>query len=322
MPSTFTLPASWTLGAARTLGDAMTLVMAVPAGKTIYFNELQPETSMRNARLSDHVGSAAQMSFIVNQEALEDTTLRIILTKSILGGYCTLNSKKNAPYKHPYLPGMFAKDIIECVPFETQDATTAQAWGNYNLCKITISFESLNYPVNETNNLTLAPYNTNWVEYKWTSSSNRVSIPTGWYRFTTGAFSPLPSSYGTWLVAPYTNLQMTIYQCTRAMVFGLGADAYNLKIYGSQFVGLCNQSAFAGLAAESLLLDSIEVNPFQDWLGDKYYNVRLNWIYNEKTWNKAPDPGGSWESIKYVLGAGKPFETFLAAAFIQTLNPF
>ena len=313
----FVAPNSWFTNGTQ-LQNAVTPVYPIPSGKTIWFCELGDKLSTRNARLSNHVGSAAQMSFAVNQDALEDPTLREILLKSLLGGYCATTNKKVKPWQHPFLPGLYAKDIVECVSLEQNPSSPQKVWSNYNLCKLTLSFESLNYPVDQAYSISGA-YNPNWIEWRGKAGSNRVSIPTGWYEFNSGAYDGYPATFGAWTTAPYTQIECTIY-CVKRSLF-MGSDALNQIPLGASNVGLVNQLPFVGKPAESLLLDSIEYQPYTDYLGNQLFNVRLNLIYNEWTWNKQPDPSGSVEGIEYVVGGSKPFNTFLLGAYITSLNP-
>lgn len=315
--SVFVPPTSWTLDNATLLASAVTPIASIPAGKKIYFTEIAPEVSLRNARLSQQVNSAAHMAFAVNQDVFEDNTLCEIFTKSVLGGYSALNNKKNKPMKHPFFKGLWAKDIISVTSMEAQDNTTNQYWQNYNLCRVDISFESLSYPVDQANGTGMFPYNPNWIEFKYTSGSNRVSTPVGWYRFEGGI---LPATFGTWKTQPYTNIQMTIYQCKRNPLFNVGDPTGIKPLYASN-VGQVNANAWGDCAAETLLLDSGEVQPWQDWLGNKLYNVRLNLIYNEWGWNKTLTAAGNIERIVYFVGGGPPFVSFPFSALVNSLNP-
>lgn len=330
MSSTLYPPISF-LANPRTLGQAMPLnpiVAMIPDGQIIYFVEVETDYSGRNARLSNHLGSATQMEFIVNQTAFENKTLLTILTKALLGGYFNPASiggvgvpYKSYPYQHPYFSGMYAKDIIECVPFQPENSSPGQVWGNYNLCKITVSFESLNYPVSAPSSIN-DDYNPNWIEWKWEASSNRISIPLLWYKFTTGGFIGTPSSYGAWIVAPYANISATIYMCSHSNVMGIAAGPLALQPFVAQFLGQVNSAPFGGCPVQTLLFDSMEINRYTDWLGQRLYNVRLNFIFNYYGWNTAPDPSGAWNKVVFAVGGALPFPTTSIKAIVQSLNPF
>ncbi len=317
----FVVPISWRGGNGRYLEQACTQTAISIPSRTIYFEEISPEVSLRDARLSQQVGSAAVMSFAVNQDALESNINREIFTKAILGGYATTNNKKNIPYKHPYLPGLYAKDIISYTPLETQTSTAGQVTSNYNLCKVTISFESFNYPVDKTTSAGGDDYNPNWIEFKYESGSNKQSIPTGWYEYGgMGLFAGVPATFGMWKNQPYTNFSMTIYQCNRGQVFGI--NPLSVKPVLATFIGYVNNVLFASCFAETILFDSMAINPWTDWLGNQLYNVRLNFIYNENGWNNALDPSGTVTPIQYVIGGLGPFEATGFKTLIQSLNPF
>lgn len=315
------LPNSMKLGNnPRYLQDAVTPCIAIPGGKIILFSELQNEgasPSLRQGRLSTNNNSATVMSFVVNQEVFEDPLLLEIFTKSLLGGYSPTLAKKVTPWKHPYL-NMYAKDIVELTPFEFVNTPANQVWMEYNLCKVTINFETLPYGMGYARNIG-DDYNRNFCSIVLQGSSQRVSIPTGFYVYADGVFEP--AAFGAWSSQPTGAVQFTLYNCPRSAVFGLGANAFAVKPFWSSFHGQVNQNLFAGCPAQTLLFDSSQTQVYRDWLNTELYNVKLNFLYNEWTWNATMSMTGVVRPLRFVLGASQPFSTFLVSSMINLINP-
>lgn len=321
---TFIIPQSWQQKL-RTLSDLKTPISPIPAGKQIYVYEMTDDVATRAVRLSNNVNSASVMSFAVNQEVFQDEVLYEIFTKTILGGYSPLIGKKVTPLRHPYLgldkAGLFAKDIVEITSFEYLGNDADKVWANYNLAKVTINFETLDYPVG----VPYSPadnFNTNFIKINIQSSSSRVSTPVGWYKFTAGDFINLPALFGSWYTQPLSNIQMTIYHCTRDMLYGVGADATNFKQFYTAYHGYVNSVNFGGWTAGQLLFDTAEIQPYRDYLGTELFNVRLNFVGNQWGFNKSISPGGSIDPIGYVVGGTAPFTSFPFKSFVSLLNPF
>jgi len=304
-------------------------IYAIPDGKKIYFTELIDDDgckSTRDFRLSNNVNSAAIMSYVVNEEVFENETLTEIFTKSVLGGYSATTNKKHKPMKHPYLgnknpntEGLYAKDFISVTPFEFVDTDTAKTWMNFNLCKVTINFETLEYPVNQL--YSQSGYNPNFIRKVATSASNRISTPTGWYRFIAPSdYAGFPATFGSWFTQPNTAIELTIYHVTHAQLFGGGND-FNLIPTFAQFIGNVNVAPFANIPAQKLLLDSSQYQPYYDWLGNRLFNVRLFLLFNEWGWNKSITPGGSIDPIGFIGSNTGPFPTFAMSSVINGLNP-
>lgn len=305
----------------RLLQQAKTPVYPIPNGKKIYFTEMCDSVSTRQSRVSNNVNSASLMTFAVNQEIFEDEILIEIFTKTILGGYCLTTNKKETPYAHPYFTGMFAKDFVEVIPMEYVTTEDDLNYATYNFCKVTINFESLEYPVDQDYPLAGSDvYNPNFIRLVNTNSSNRISTPIGWYKFIDGAYSGYPATFGSWFVQPYTNLEMTIYHCTHDQVYGVG-NTFHLIPKWNDLIGQVNLNPFGGCAAGKLLFDTAMVQPWTDYLGNKMYNVRLYFIYNNWGWNKSIDPGGNISSVAYVVGGSRPFSSFLMQSLVNSLNP-
>lgn len=305
----------------RYLQDALTPCIAIPGGKVILFSEIQNEgasLSSRQGRLSTNGNSAAVMSFVVNQEVFEDPLLLEIFTKSVIGGYSPTLGKKVTPYKHPYL-NMYAKDIVELNPFEFVTTPANQVWMTYNLCKVTINFETLPYGMGYARNVG-DDYNRNFCKIVLQGSSQRVSIPTGFYVFSDGVL-PVPCAFGAWFSQPTGAIEFQFYSCPRSAVFGGAANAFAMKPFWSANHGKVNQFPVGGCAAQTLLFDSSQTQVYRDCLNTELYNVKLNFLYNEWTWNKTIDMAGAIRPMRFVLGVAQPFDNFLMAQMLALINP-
>jgi len=298
-------PRSWGVGANnRYLKDVVggnLITNSVPK-EQIKFNEVGEDRAPRDARLSTGVGSAAIMQFAVNSDAwYAPATLRVI-TKGILGGYDLTTNKKYRPYQHPYYPGMYAKDIVNVQEISPNTPLPGNKVYNYAVILLTVSFETPAYPVNLTTPVD-SSWNPNWVTIRQKATNQKVTNPIGLYVFEGTLF---PAQFGTFKIMPTAWFEMIIHQVNNLKIFD-NISPPNLVTKYTPFFGYINSVEWAGAKAESLLLDSMELSePYYDWLGTQLYNVKVNLIYNDWTWNKQPDPQGILRKMVSVLGAPAP----------------
>lgn len=330
------LPTSWTaVGNTRSkqLGDWTDLVAPVPDGKKIYFHEFTPDTSSRNVRFSRGVDSAAVMEFLINTDALTDPTLMPILTKSIIGGYWQPDGKKHAPFQHPFYNagedtsgGMYAKDIVQCV--DMGSAESNGLIGDYNVSKLSISFETNPYWVDLDYNPISDDFNPNWLIFENRATNNRVSTPIGLYRFKDEA--PVPSVYrklpcvtGNFFTQPMDYLQIRFLEVPDTFLYTLGGF---LVQFSSSF-GLVNDDEFGGCPTDTLLLDGIETRTYSDWLGNLMHEVTCSIMYNGDGWNNVRNPSGQPNPVEYFAAdpsTGSRRQPFLETSFkvfFDQLNP-
>lgn len=329
------LPTSMiTVGNTRSkqLGDWMDLVAPVPSGKMIYFNEYTPDTSSRNVRFSRGVDSAAVMEFLVNTDALVDPTLMPILTKSIIGGYWRGDGLKHTPFPHPFYNagdsagGMYAKDIVQVI--DMGSAESNKLYGNYNVSKITISFETNPYWVDLEYNPVSADYNPNWLIFENRATNNRVSTPIGLYRFQDAA--PVPSVYrklpcmtGNFFTQPMDYLQLKFLEVPDSFLYTI--DGFLIQ-FASSF-GLVNDAEFGNCPQDTLLLDGIETYTYSDWLGNLMHTVTCSILYNGDGWNNVRNPSGQPNPVEYFAadpGTGSRRGPFLETSFkvlFDQMNP-
>lgn len=298
----------------------------VPDGQEIFLTELQGEKGMstRDGRISNFTNSQFTKTYITNQECFEDDILCAILTKTILGGYLPESVFPDVPKIVPmaYSPNggifAFAKDIGNIFPFQPNKVIDGESELTYTLCRLTVGFETLPYPV-DLDFSADGDYNPNFMLWEESSTSTKVSISTGWYSFQAGVFNAKPAMLGMYLNAPLTYHTVTIFHVRDTELFGL--DTTNkLNIVSPNF-GKVNAAPFAGMSAEKLMLDSAEFQIWKDWLDQTYYNVRLHLVYNDWGWNKLPTPNGTVETVGYVLTGSKPWPTFDMRSMFLNLNP-
>lgn len=320
-----TLPRSWANNS-RQLSQFVTPIIPLPGSKKIPLNELTDDQAPRHARLSTGVTSAATMQFATSYEAVSDSTLMPILTRSIVGGYYM--GKKYVPMKHPLFPMLYAKDIVELTFLGVEDSGMEKI-APYSTAILTVNFESRPYPI-EAPTSPNDDYNPNWVEKTMRATNARVTIPTGYFAINSGPYRNFPAMLGSWITQPQQFIELSIYETPQTAFF---TAANQLKIIQSSSFGLVNKGlgaggvgGFAGCNPETLLLDSIAYRPYLDWLGQELCDVRVSLIYNDWGWNKQPDPGGVLQPVVYrglaLSGTNSPFATFDMKAFFLGINPF
>lgn len=296
----------------------MTLVGSIPAGQKIYFNDVKDQ---RNELWCTDKPSAATMQFAVNSDALRDPIRRRILHDSLLGGFSNVDDKKHTPFKHPYAPGLYAKDVVNIEPkaSNTRPSGGAPNFLEYSVDYITVNFESRTYPV------ALAysqgdDWNPNFVDVELRPSSVRTQAPLGWFVFTTGSFINRSSLLGNFKSMPAATLVLTIHQVKFDWVFTGGSGS--LYPFFMPFFGQVNTQSFAGWGAEKLLLDGGEYRPYFNMMGERLCDIRLVFACSDWGWNKSVDSGGSVESIRFIGGGDvRPFPTFGLSTMIAALNP-
>lgn len=317
-----TLPTSWpTKG--KKLGDWTTVQGGmIPGEKVIYWNEVTPDISARNLRLSRDVGSAATMEFYTNTDAITDSTLMTILTRSILGGWDTVTSQKLIPFKHPFFPSLHAKDIVN--QQDMGNSETLGLYGSYSVTKLTVSFESLPYGVDLDYNPDSDDYNPNWLVTPFKGTNNRIGLPIGLYRYTAAApvpFDSKPCMLGNYFVQAMNYFTVKFMEVPASLLIEEG-----LMPTVSGF-GLVNDRDFAGCDAGTLLIDNVDSDQYSDWTGNFMYIVNAYIIYNGDGWNTQRTPAGTVADIEYIVpdpatGTRKrPFRSFDFRTFFDNLNP-
>ncbi len=317
------IPTSWSThqGLFTTI---ITPITAFTGGTTAYLTEVTADVSTRNSRLSNNTTSAAVMSFWTDNSIFTNQHNMEVFTKSILGGYSelntTINNRKSASMQHPLFNGMFAKDILEIIPVApTESESTQYNYGNYDVAKVTISFESLQYSPGAIEYSPDAPYNPNWMQIEQPKAScQRISTPVGWYQINSGPFTSFPALSGRFLVQPTNYLEVTFYQVPNSFIFD---DGFSLANGYLNMFGKVNSAAFAGIDQYKLLFDGMALQTWYDWAGNYQHNVKCIFLINDWKWTSGPDPAGNIQPIVFVGGTSLPFETFDINSLFEGLNP-
>jgi hypothetical protein len=125
---------------------------SIPGEKAILFFEAYQESgdAFTDERISFDQNSAAMLRAWTNWESVSDITLAQILRSTLIGGqYCPSGAspKKVTPQVHPYLPGLFCKDIVSvqsiaCGPSDFAGIDTPIP---FQLALLTLSYTSRPY---------------------------------------------------------------------------------------------------------------------------------------------------------------------------------
>lgn len=289
-------------------------------GKKILFFEAYQESGdgFNDERISFDQNSAAMTRAWVNWDAVSDPALARILRTSLIGGWYPPGNKKVAPLVHPYLPGLFVKDIVSvqsvaCGPQGFHGITTSIP---FQLALLTLSYSSRPYPVNSSN--LSNGYNPNWLEVQVRSANNHITLPFGLVAFDgTG----LPSAPGHYLTQGITYLTFIFHDVPASKLFTGGG----LRPVFSDDLGKVNDTTVFGCSTGTLLADSAVCEPYGDYFDASliHYDVTLNCIYNSIGWNKQIDYQGNYNLVHIVGAPGsRPYTPVnFINSFFNSINP-
>lgn len=303
--------------------QTLTLCDTPSGGKKILFFEAYQENGdgFGDERISFDQDSAAMTRAWVNWDAVSDPQLARILRTSLIGGWYAPLNKKIAPLVHPYLPGLFVKDIVgvqsvACGPQGFRGTTTSIP---FQLALLTLSYTSRPYFVNAPTAYDNGnQYNPNWVEQQVRSANNHITLPFGLVSFDT---TNLPSAPGHYLTQGITYLTFIFHDVPGSLLF----TGSNIKPVFSDFLGQVNKNTFFNLPEGTLLADSAVCEPYGDYFapGIKHYDVTLNCIYNSIGWNKQIDYQGNYNLVHITGAPGvRPYlECDFLSTFFNSINP-
>lgn len=311
--------------------QTLTLCDTPPGGKKILFFEAYQENGdgFGDERISFDQNSAAMTRAWVNWDAVSDPDLARILRTSLVGGWYAPGNKKVTPLVHPYLPGLFVKDIVNvqsvaCGPGSFHGITTSIP---FQLALLTLSYASRPYFVNQPSRTEGGvPYNPNWVELHTKSANNHLTLPFGTVTFDTPVLGQyLPSAPGHYLTQGISYLTFIFHDIPGSLLYR-GNDA---KPVFADFLGQVNHSAIFGCAPGTLLADSADCEPFGDYYDESvnHYDVMLNCVYNSVGWNKQITHLGQYDLVHIGPGAAgaNPVRPYLDCNFLtiffNTINP-
>ena len=270
------------------------------------------------------------------------------LYTTILGGYWQDGSgsgvaglRHQPPLRHPYVPGMWATEITDVTFKKYQDEVTDTenglhgSFAAYEVAFVTILYQTLPFSINRDVSGG-SKFNPNWISIENHASNTYVNAAIGGYRWAEGPWVNLPTFTGLYIRKPEGRYQVTIHNVIQDLIFtGSGApwDSLLLRtpdvtltgssktVVGSP-AGFCNSGAFMGCQAETLLLDSVDLLPVGDLGGaSRYYDVRLQLLYNGWGWNRMLDPFNRLYKIKSYGGGMPPYSTIDFDKMFDNFNP-
>ncbi len=305
----------------------------VPDGKQILFFEAYQESgdAFTDERISFDQSSAAMLRAWTNWDAVSDTTLAQILRSTLIGGQyvpTSGSSKKVTPQQHPYLSGLFCKDIVSvqsvaCGPGDFAGIRTPIP---FQLALLTLSYTSRPYALGASPGYDNGnQYNKNWVELQVKSANQHVTTPFGIFEFDSDSSVPAnsrgkPAQLGNFLTQGITYLTFIFHDVLHTQLYGSGILP---QIAGS--LGHVNGSTFFSLPAETVLADTATTECWGDYFQPfiNHYDVTVNFIYNSFGWNTSPDYSGTFSKIHYQGSpTARPYlpDNFLQNIF-NILNP-
>lgn len=304
-------PASWT----TQLSDFVTYV-GTPTG-TIYWNEAVDSQGLYSARHSINSAGQSTMTFWTGWDTIQNNYQ--VMVQSVLGGYSSVNTQRNPPMVHPYLPKQFATDIAGIQQVCVDGSSADDGLGDYVAALVTVNFQDLPYTAGSGSDGSKAP---NWLTTTARGTNNRLSVPLGWYSFQSGTFSGFPAQFGTFYNQGLEFIDVTFRQVPAAKVFSSGS-LYSVANY----FGSVNSDTFLGYPAGSILCDSADnglgyTNGFDTML----FDFTMHFIYTGGTgsfppaWNKALGPDGNWYPIGLVVSGTPPFPTQAFAGILTALG--
>lgn len=307
-------------------------LLMIPKSENIASNTL--------IRLSSNVQSQSIMGFQTPYYNVNTPARQIALFGAILGGQLTQNSKKTIPMRHPFIPGLYAKDITQIVgqalinPYTQGDGdgaisgsqgNNANAYHNqsYQMAEFYVNFESLPYKLNNvtvTNGNTM-PYTLNWLEAKSRSANQRITAPIGVYVYQSGIQAHLPALNGRFYTEGLTYLQVVVHRVPEWTLFAASHSNTANANWGNPvfapYLGTVNKDNVFGCAASTLLFDGAWVEGYGAWWDDhKEYTVTLNFIQiasgvgqrsGSPSWNAELDYTGAWQNVGYIVSGIPPF---------------
>jgi hypothetical protein len=305
----------------------------IPDSKQILFFEAYQESgdAFTDERISFDQSSAAMLRYWTNWDSVSDTTLAQILRSTLIGGQYVPTGgspKKVTPQVHPYLPGLFCKDIVsvQSVACGPQDFAGITKPIPFQLALLTLSYTSRPYllgasPGYDNGN----QYNKNWVELQVRSANQHITTPFGIWVFDSSSPVPpnsqgKPAQLGNFLTQGITYITFIFHDVLHSQLYGSGIIP---QFAGS--LGHVNGGTFFGLPAETVLADTSTTECWGDYFNPSinHYDVTVNFIYNSFGWNTTPDYSGTFSKIHFAGAAGvRPYLTdnFLSSIF-NTLNP-
>ncbi len=259
------------------LPDSMVVAgstQVLPGTSIIWFGKTSPDEDPSDQRISSDQDSGAVMTWVTDWQNVINPATYATIVGTLLGGWN--GTKKCFPLAHPYLGGLYAKDIISvrsiCLDYEAaggaepRQALKQQWTGKYRVAEITVSYETFPYKVGQTAPPGSTPegapapvplYNPNWIEFRGRAASNRETAPLGVYVYDG---TPVPAMTGTYALQGMQYLTIRVHRVPEHHLFVGSPPTTPIVPYpkGSNIAGYVNAGVFLGYPDQSLFFDSME----------------------------------------------------------------
>lgn len=273
--------------------------------------EMTNDISMNKIHLAAEQGDSAEMYFLTDFHSLNTKSAMLTLYVSVLGGYNPASGAMVAPFAHPQFSFMYATDI-EMTPIH-YDGTQANVSGQpagYRFVACRVSFQTLPYYV--INSPTPNPPIPLWCEVLAYANNDRVNAPAGYLVYSNpgGVYDGVTVPTGNIYTSGTTYVQL-IYH--RIPMQKANSSTEYIESVIAQQGAFTNSDTFIGCPPETLLIDSVEQDPYSDILGNKVIDVKVNLLFRPTlgsgfiTWNKLRAANGSNYDVRLGSGGGKQY---------------
>jgi hypothetical protein len=297
----------------------------IPGGKQILFFEAYQESgdAFTDERISFDQNSAAMMRYWTNWDAISDPALAQILRTTLVGGWYEPTGEKITPHQHPYIPGLYCKDIVsvQSVACGPQDFAGIRTPIPFQLGLLTLSYTSRPYDMGaETAYDNANLYNPNWVEVRIKQTNQHSN-----FGFAIWAFDSdnLPATLGNFVTSGISYITCIFHDIPDSLLYS--GNGLAPKTVFQDDLGKVNSTTLFGMTRWTILADSADIEPYGDYFDPaiNHNTVTINFIYNSIGWNKTARYNGTYENIHYVGDASqKPYnEVNFLQAFFNRINP-
>lgn len=329
------LPSSWQTGQDfPTTPTYLTMpATLLPDAKYLFAERTDATRAPNNERWSANQSDAADMTFATEWRNIIDPNVWQFLYTAIVGGFNPTAGAKFAPFKHPYRPGYFAKDVVSIGSIALNDGASpggvTASIQPYQLAEVRVSFEQLPYKVYATGTATPLA-SANFLSIEDRGANDRLQMPGGAYVFTDGGASTTGrrAIQGLWLNRRLLYKVVTLHRIPEQLLYGSSDTSFiTTKPTFFSNVGYVNMNSIFGCDADKLLLDSVETrvyggHPLKEF---KEYEVVLNFLYADNIggFNAAFDiVTQTFQPVSSSLSGGTPpFARVKFEDFINNLNP-
>lgn len=311
-----TIPTNWTNW---NLSDWTTQYNQSGFSSVIPWNEVKTDISLNKLHLASEALSAGEMVWVTNWAIVNSIASLKTLYVSILGGFNPVTNKMVPPMVHPQCPSMYATDIDINPVYDDNTVADVQATpqtpANYRFAICRVSFQNLPYRVTTASTGQIPP----WLEIRAFANNDRVNAPAGYLVY----IDPPPATYpslnnvtvptGILFTQGMTYVSIIAHRIPSQFANNTTQLIESVIAQNGAFT---NSDTFLGCPAETLLIDSIQQNPFGDFLGNQLYDVIINLLFHPNlnvsgssgiTWNQLRAPNGGIYNVRLNDGSTKQY---------------